>query len=218
MSRCKSDPIERGEGSFYLACLGCRRPGAAQGGNRHREAAIGLRTFSFRLANLVAFCALAFLGWGSEISRAQETGFGVYARAVEYCRSNVKRPMALDLDKRVLCFDGVLSRELDVSLADGLQQNGLFVVRSPGGDILSAATLADLLRDRNATVVVYDYCLSACASYLLMASKEAFVLRRTIVAWHYTADPLWCPSLEVAKDDGPKRLEKAPCPDAPSEI
>jgi hypothetical protein len=218
MVRGKPYLIERGEDSFCLSGVSRRRPGATQGGDRYMEAATGLRTFVFRLAILAAFSALAFVGWSTEISRAQETDFGVFARAVEYCRGDVQRPMALDLGKRVLCFDGVLSRELDVSFAGGLQQNGLFVVRSPGGDILSATTLADFLRDRNASVVIYDYCLSACASYLLMATNETFVIRDTLVAWHYTADPRWCPSLKFAKDDGPKRLEKAPCPDAPSDI
>jgi len=125
--------------------------------------------------------------------------------------------MALDLDKRVLCFDGVLSPGLDVSLTKSLQQNGLFVVRSPGGDNATAAALADLLRDRNATVVVYDYCLLGCASFLFFASEKTFVLKNSIVAWHYSNDPLWCPSLETAKDGGPKRLEIAPCSNAPSE-
>jgi hypothetical protein len=98
-----------------------------------------------------------------------------------------------------------------------MEAGGLFVVRSPGGDIGVAGTLANLLRDRRATVVVYDYCFSACASYLLMATAKAFVVRDTLVAWHYTDDPIWCPSLVAAKDGGPKRLEKAPCPDAPVE-
>ena len=126
--------------------------------------------------------------------------------------------MALDVDKRVLCFDGVILPGTDVSLASTLEPSGLFVAGSPGGDILAAITLAELLLDRRATVVVYDYCLSACASYLLMASTKAFVLRDTLVAWHYTIEPFWCPSLVIPKDGGPKRLEKSPCPDAPAEI
>jgi len=126
--------------------------------------------------------------------------------------------MALDLDKRILCFDGQILPRQNISLANGLEQDGLFVVRSPGGDIAAAIILADLLRERRATVVVYDYCFSACASYLVMASTKTFVLRDTLLAWHYTSDPFWCPSLVVPKDDGPKRLEKSPCPDAPPDM
>src|SRR5262249_971413 len=61
------------------------------------------------------------------------------------------------------------------------------------------------------TVVVYDYCFSACASYLIFASTETYVLRDTLVAWHGTSDPTWCPSMVWPRDEGPKRLEKAPC-------
>jgi hypothetical protein len=125
--------------------------------------------------------------------------------------------MALDLDRRVLCFDGAISRGQDVSLARGLEENGVFVVRSPGGDVAAAVALADLLQDRRATVVVYDYCLLACASYLLFASAETIVRKDSLVAWRYSNEPPWCPSLVVPRDDGPKRLEVAPCSDAPPE-
>jgi hypothetical protein len=141
---------------------------------------------------------------------------GIYARAVEHCRGNVKRPMALDLDKRVLCFDGQIFPELDVSLANRLEDGGLFVVRNFGGDQLSAIRLAEALRERHATVVVYDYCLSACASFLLVASTKAYVLKNTLVAWHNPTGAYLCPSLEQAKDRGPRRLEKNTCSDAPA--
>ncbi len=167
------------------------------------------------LVNLL--CAL-ILAPCSDIVRADEIDFSRYNRAAEFCRGNVKRPLAFDLDQRVLCFDGSLTSELDISLAKGLRPGGLFVVRSRGGAVSVAAALADILRDLHATIVVYDYCLSACASYLLLASHETFVLRCTLVAWHHPVDPHWCPLLAVTKGDDPKRLEKWPCSDAPPEI
>lgn len=51
-----------------------------------------------------------------------------------------------------------------------------------------------------------------------MASATSFVLKNTLVAWHYTLDPSWCPLLVETDDDGPKRVEKAPCSDASPEI
>ncbi len=124
--------------------------------------------------------------------------------------------MALDLDNRVLCFDGEILMAQDISIANGLVEKGLFVVRSFGGESSTAMALADVLRDRHATIVAYDYCISACASYLLVASAEAFVMKETLVAWHNTMAPL-CPSLQVSRDGGPKRLEKLLCPDSPPE-
>jgi hypothetical protein len=202
---------ERG-GSFRL--WRSRRKGAR--GGSHKEPPINFRTFVFRRANFATLCALAAVCWGSDISLAQQPDFGVYARAVEYCRGHVKRPMSLDLDKRVLCFDGDVLEEQDISLAKAMADKGLFVVRSFGGEARVALPLADLLRERRAIVIAYDYCISACASYLLVASDEAFVMKDTLVAWHHTMAPL-CPSLEVAKDGGPKRLEKLPCSDSPPE-
>src|SRR6266478_430120 len=208
MSHWKPDWIERGENSFHLARSRLRCDGS-RGNEIPNAAPVSARSF-LRVTKCAALCTLAFVGWGSEISRAQQPDFDVYARAVEYCRGSVKRPMALDLDKRVLCFDGDLLEEQDTSLAKSLGEKGLFVVRSFGGESRTAMALADLLRERHATVVAYDYCVSACASYLLVASAEAFVMKHCLVAWHHTTAPL-CPSLEVPKDGGPKRLEKLPC-------
>jgi hypothetical protein len=211
MSSWNPGKAECGVDSFYFAR---RRSDGARGEESSSAASIGLRSFIFRIANFNVLCALAFVCWGSESSLAQQPDFGIYARAVAYCRGNVERPMALDPDKRVLCFDGAISPGQDVSLAKGLQEKGLFVVRSPGGDVGTAFSLADLLQDRHATVVVYDYCILDCASYLLFASEQTFVLKNSLVAWHYPIDPHWCPSLAMAKDGGPKRLQIAPCSSA----
>jgi hypothetical protein len=205
-----------GKGSFHLLCTCRRRRDDAQGGARPNAALAGRCSFVFRVVCFTALCALAFICCGVEISPAQETDFSVHARAVEFCRGNVMRPMALDLDKRVLCFDGEISSQSNLSRAWALEFNGLFVVRSYGGEGSTAMALANLIRDRRATVVVYDYCLSACASFLLVASDEAFVMKDTIVAWHDIVWPL-CPVLEAPKDDGPKRLEKSICSDTPAE-
>jgi hypothetical protein len=121
-----------------------------------------------------------------------------------------------DLDGRVLCLDGDIYSSSDFSSASGLRRGGLFVVRSIGGDAFLAMAMANFMRDRRATVVVYDYCFSACASYLLVASDKTFVLRDTLVAWHHPSVPL-CTLLEDARDGGPKRLETAACSDTSNE-
>jgi len=33
-------------------------------------------------------------------------------------------------------------------------------------------------------VLLYDYCLSACANYVLVATNSTYVLKDTVVAWH----------------------------------
>jgi hypothetical protein len=84
----------------------------------------------------------------------------------------------------VLCFDGTIGRDLDWDNFHKLKNNSLFVMRSIGGDGISAMKAADILLEKHATVVVYDYCLSACADAFLVASKETSVAKNTVVAWH----------------------------------
>jgi hypothetical protein len=95
----------------------------------------------------------------------------------------VTRPLALRDDKKVLCLDGLLLHQADVEPASGLEAGSYFVVRGLGGDVPAMIRLAELLAARRATVVVRDYCLAACASFLLIASAEATVPKDALVAW-----------------------------------
>jgi hypothetical protein len=176
-------------------------------------------SFIFRIAKVAALSALFLVCCGPEASCAEQPDFGVYARAVEFCRGNVNRPMALAKDKRVLCFDGEISSGQDISLGKDLEEESLFVVRGFGNDVVSAIALADLLRDRRAIVVVYDYCIFACASYLLVASVRTVILKDALVAWrHFGAGSNDCAGFAKAKDEEPPRLEVGLCPDPPFEF
>jgi hypothetical protein len=126
--------------------------------------------------------------------------------------------MALDLDRRVLCLDGDTFPDEDISLAERLQEGGIFVARTTGFASDTAIKLAEVLRAKRAKVVVYEVCLSTCASYLLFASATAFVRRHTLVAWLHLTGEHKCPYWEEAKDGGPKRLEVKPCIGAPRAI
>jgi hypothetical protein len=124
-------------------------------------------------------------------------------------------PKSLTADGQVLCFDGVVEDDLDVSPARNLRDNGLFVVRSPGGSSRSAMVLSEIVGERHATVVVHDYCFSACSMLFLIASYQSYVLRGTPVTWHYprSADPTHpgCTFLTEPADGGPKKLQRGPC-------
>lgn len=123
------------------------------------------------------------IGIGGHPAGAQETDFAIFARAAEYCRGDMARPMALSSDKRMLCLDGVIASDLDFSVAADLADRSIAIVRSRGGDPARAVQLANVLRDRNAVVVVRDFCLFACASFILLASTETYVLDQALVAW-----------------------------------
>lgn len=138
--------------------------------------------------------------------------------AVEYCRGPLQRPIASGPDRRIVCFDGWIDDNMDISAIHDLQDGGLFVVRSFGGQAAAAMTLSRLLRDRHVTVVVYDYCMAACASFLMLASDRADVTDGSIVAWRVVDDPRTeCVSIGDADDQRGKRLRRISCPEWSSE-
>ena len=122
------------------------------------------------------------------------------------------RPMALRNDKRVLCLDGRIRELSDILLASGLEQGGLVVVRSTGGDISVNIALADILLARDATVIVNDYCIAVCANYLFIASVKTFVPRDALVAWNIRATgPDSCIQFIETRDSGAPRLQEQAC-------
>ncbi|WP_456624013.1 MULTISPECIES: hypothetical protein [unclassified Bradyrhizobium] len=166
---------------------------------------------------LVPFSAFTLLLLSFGPSRAEEKSFDREAsyRAVDYCRGVAVRPVALSGDQSILCLDGRIEKDTDVSAAKKLKEGGLFVVRSAGGDIASAIALAEILRERRAAVVVYDQCLSSCANYLLIASGQSHVLKGALVAWDYeSSDPALpsCAKFAMEKTrDGDYRLQRGSC-------
>lgn len=164
------------------------------------------------------FLAVALIGLvvGSGSIRAQPAvDRERYYRAVEHCRGDVPRPMALSPDGQILCFDGVVPGEMDLSTARNLKEDGLFVARSRGGIPQTAVALSNIIRDRKATVVVHDHCLSACAMFFLMAPHRSYVLKGTLVAWHYpqSGDPTnpFCTYVIEPVDGKSRKLQRGSC-------
>jgi hypothetical protein len=131
-----------------------------------------------------------------DVAHSRDDSAGV---AVSYCRNRIQsiqlrevasRQVAsgahvqLSEDRTTLCFDGKIDRDQEMAPVRNLEQNGLFVMRSPGGHAGTAMEIANILREKNAVVVLYDYCFSACANYILVVSGQTYVTKDTIVAWH----------------------------------
>ncbi len=120
--------------------------------------------------------------------------------------------MALRSDKRVLCLDGQIQEAREILLANDLEQGGLFVVRSNGGDIAATLALADMLLAREATVIVNDYCIAICANYLFVASTKTFVPKDALVAWiNHATGPNNCIRFYDRGDPHSPRLQEMPC-------
>lgn len=184
----------------------------------------GFRSFVLRIARLAApelaalklaiLVALALVGWGTEMSRAQTSDVekASYADALAYCRGDVPRPIALRSDKRVLCLDGQIYAAVDFLPVHQLEQGGLFVVRGYGGGIAATIELADDLLAREATVIVNDYCLAICANYLFIGSVKTFVPRDALVAWiNHPTGPNNCIQFFETDDRSAPRLQEMPC-------
>lgn len=230
MSRRKPDQGECEERPSGLVRFTRRQ--SARGGERHKEVPISFHSFVLRAANFVTpkfavqkfavqkfavLYALVFICWGAEMSRAQvsDAERTSYADALAYCRGDVPRPMALRSDKRVLCLDGKIVTVNEILPAGGLEQGGLFVVRSRGGDIALTIALADMLLTREATVIVNDSCVATCANYLFTASLKTFVPKDALVAW-ISHGPDNCIGFSEMRDPTAPYLREAPCAGSPS--
>jgi hypothetical protein len=142
---------------------------------------------------------LSLLCIGSEPKPVRAAVEIPYHKLVEFCRG-VGKPLFLAADRSFICFDGQILEDRDYSHIDSLNAGGAFVVRSQGGNAIAAMTIAAVLEQKQAVVIVYDYCLSACASYLLIAANKAYVVKDSIVAWHdWTTGELDCPDIVKVK-------------------
>jgi hypothetical protein len=173
------------------------------------------------LTALLSFCAFTLLLSGRSDAEESLVDKEISYRAVVYCRSVAVRPIALSDDQGILCLDGRIEKDTDVSPAAGLKEGGLFVVRSAGGDIASTVALANVIRERGAVVVVHDQCLSSCANYLLIASDRSYVLKGALVAWDYeSSDPAYpsCSLFRMEKlPGGGVRLQRGSCRPMPDD-
>ncbi|WP_431204332.1 hypothetical protein ACQ86E_04220 [Bradyrhizobium betae] len=112
---------------------------------------------------------LAFLGLsiciGGHRAAAQDTDFAPYARAADY-RGDLARPIALSQDKRILCLDGSIVSDLNVSAAADWRTRA-----SPSFVAVEVPPRAQsnwrMCSGRNAAVVVRGFCLFTCASFIL---------------------------------------------------
>jgi len=78
------------------------------------------------------------------------------------------------------------------------------VLRSPGGRDLQAIRAGNLILDHGLDVRVEEYCISACASFMLPAGATRAIADGAIVSWHLTAASA-CLSLDCQEAGDPDR-------------
>ncbi|MDQ2077014.1 ATP-dependent Clp protease proteolytic subunit [Marinimicrobium sp. ABcell2] len=121
--------------------------------------------------------------------------------AIDYCidwmedngdlqlAGTVQTPLLFSVRGDVLCLDGNFTLGDDrkvMSVIEAVEMNDdvIMVIRSPGGEIDSAMTIAEWLLSKNSTVVVHEYCASACANYILPVGDRKIVLDHGLVMFH----------------------------------
>ncbi len=134
-----------------------------------------------------------------------------YHRAVDYCRGDVPRPTAISPDRTIVCFGDPYGADVDPSIVSQIAENGLFVVRGYGGRRATAMSVSDLLRSRNATVVVFDVCALSCSAYYFVASARTYVVKNTIVQWQQTLEDCRV-TFRQPRDSSIPKLWRAECP------
>ncbi len=123
-------------------------------------------------------------------------GFSLYVGNGEFKLniSNIKK-IVTQCEKRegirtvsgrsVLCIIG------DIQEGDGAVKTlnlnhkiKVIVANTLGGDAETAIDIADLMLDRNISLIVDGVCGSSCANYLFFAASEKHVTKGSLVLWH----------------------------------
>jgi len=111
--------------------------------------------------------------------------------SVDFCRGyplarlpEPSFPFHINDDKTILCYDGDIYADQDLSVMHELRDGGIFVIRSRGGIPASAIKIANILESKMATVVIRDYCMSACAGFIYIATAITYVVKSSLVTWH----------------------------------
>ncbi len=110
---------------------------------------------------------------------------GIYIDNIKKCRGSIQPFVSIWIDSDTLCIYGPIGVEtLDAAKKLAFPGNGVVVVNSSGGEIISSIEIALKIRDSKMTIVVDTKCLSACANYLLLAAAQKVVPSNALIGWH----------------------------------
>ena len=85
-------------------------------------------------------------------------------------------------DKRVLCINGEIS-EKTVELSES-KKFEIAYIRSPGGGNLQAMDVGRQVAKNAAILIVNEHCHSACANYIVPASRRLYMMDNTVISMH----------------------------------
>jgi hypothetical protein len=107
------------------------------------------------------------------------------SNAVQYCQKTRQNGVHFWTENNIYClYDDITRSYLGIFNAYEITENSIIVLNSGGGFSTQALQIANILLDKNVTVVVKDQCRSACANYIFLAGKFKFVYPGAIIGWH----------------------------------
>lgn len=106
--------------------------------------------------------------------------------AANVCYKALGHGAGVHAEGNIICFFREIVHETSAAefLANPIPQDGIVVVRSPGGTVDEAVTIAEALLAQRVTIVVAGKCISSCANYLFLAGAAKIVLANSWVIWH----------------------------------
>jgi len=84
-------------------------------------------------------------------------------------------------------IEGAITQELLTEIAQRKDRIRAITITSAGGDTKTAIQIENIIREKRISVTVSDYCISACAQWILPSTKYLTVNPGTLVAFHQSA-------------------------------
>lgn len=97
------------------------------------------------------------------------------------------KPYTLFTEDKILHFgkiDKTTAKKFKNYLTSSGNNKKTLFISSQGGDMESALDISDLILSNEIDVNIQDYCLSACANYILPAAHRATIGKDSILGWH----------------------------------
>ena len=90
------------------------------------------------------------------------------------------------LDNGILTYSGVISPSLLATLSDLKHDINTLILTSVGGNSDVAKEVGSVLKDRSISLIIADYCFSACAHYIFLPSNNPVVKENALIGFHHT--------------------------------
>lgn len=113
------------------------------------------------------------------------------------------RAQWIRVDENTIRLEGEIDRNSYQSYLDASKGGySKAILSSVGGSPLPALTIAQDMRNYQPEIVVENYCLSACANYLVFASPSPTVTCGSVLVWHGTIANGISKKVEVMRIEG----------------